>query len=151
MSPLLIAPSILSADFARLAEEMQALERAGADWAHIDVMDGCFVPNMTIGPLVVSALRRVTKLPLDVHLMIMEPERYVDEFFTVAEEEIARAIAFAWYAYGEKVEGSAAVALAAALEGRIKDRPSVIVLTGGNVDPAVHRRIISDYAGERWA
>ena len=80
MAPLLIAPSILSADFARLGEEVVALERAGADWAHVDVMDGRFVPNMTIGPLVVAALKRVTKLPLDVHLMIVEPERYVEDF-----------------------------------------------------------------------
>ncbi|MEY4515040.1 MAG: hypothetical protein RLZZ450_7162 [Pseudomonadota bacterium] len=80
MAPLLISPSILSADFARLGEEVTALERAGADWAHVDVMDGRFVPNMTIGPLVVSALKRVTKLPLDVHLMIVEPERYIEDF-----------------------------------------------------------------------
>ena len=80
VAPLLISPSILSADFARLGEEVTALERAGADWAHVDVMDGRFVPNMTIGPLVVSALKRVTKLPLDVHLMIVEPERYLEDF-----------------------------------------------------------------------
>jgi ribulose-phosphate 3-epimerase len=80
VAPVLIAPSILSADFARLGEEVTALERAGADWAHVDVMDGRFVPNMTIGPLVVKALRPVTKLPLDVHLMIVEPERYVQDF-----------------------------------------------------------------------
>jgi ribulose-phosphate 3-epimerase len=80
VAPLLIAPSILSADFARLGDEVTALERAGADWAHVDVMDGRFVPNMTIGPLVVAALKRVTKLPLDVHLMIVEPERYVEDF-----------------------------------------------------------------------
>ena len=80
MAPLLIAPSILSADFARLGEEVSALERASADWAHVDVMDGRFVPNMTIGPLVVKALKRSTKLPLDVHLMIVEPEKYVAEF-----------------------------------------------------------------------
>src|ERR1043165_990689 len=76
----LISPSILSADFARLGEEVVALERAGADWAHVDVMDGRFVPNMTIGPLVVKAIRPLTKLPLDVHLMIVEPERYVEAF-----------------------------------------------------------------------
>jgi len=80
VAPLLISPSILSADFARLGEEVTALEHAGADWAHVDVMDGRFVPNMTIGPLVVSALKRVTKLPLDVHLMIVEPERYIEDF-----------------------------------------------------------------------
>jgi ribulose-phosphate 3-epimerase len=80
VAPLLIAPSILSADFARLGEEVVALEGAGADWAHVDVMDGRFVPNITIGPLVVKALKRVTKLPLDVHLMIVEPERYVADF-----------------------------------------------------------------------
>jgi len=80
VTPVLIAPSILSADFARLGEEVTAIDRAGADWVHVDVMDGRFVPNLTIGPLVVKALRGVTKLPLDVHLMIVEPERYVEAF-----------------------------------------------------------------------
>ncbi len=79
MRPLL-APSILSADFGRLAEEVRAVEAAGADWIHVDVMDGRFVPNLTIGPPVVAALRRVTKLPLDVHLMIVEPEKLVPDF-----------------------------------------------------------------------
>jgi ribulose-phosphate 3-epimerase len=80
VSHVAIAPSILSADFGRLAEEVRAVEAAGADWIHVDVMDGRFVPNITIGPLVVSAVRRATKLPVDVHLMIVEPERYVDDF-----------------------------------------------------------------------
>lgn len=75
-----IAPSILSADFARLGEEIQDVERGGADWIHVDVMDGHFVPNITIGPLIVDAIRPVTKLPLDVHLMIEEPDRYIPPF-----------------------------------------------------------------------
>jgi len=75
-----IAPSILSADFSRLGEEIRAVEAAGADLIHVDVMDGHFVPNITIGPLVVEACRKVTKLPLDVHLMIENPERYVADF-----------------------------------------------------------------------
>ena len=75
-----IAPSILSADFGRLAEEVAAAESAGADYIHVDIMDGRFVPNITIGPLVVRAVRKATRLPLDVHLMIVEPERYVEEF-----------------------------------------------------------------------
>lgn len=75
-----IAPSILSADFSRLGEEIAAVEKAGADWIHIDVMDGRFVPNITIGPAVVGHLRKCTKLPFDVHLMIEEPERYVEAF-----------------------------------------------------------------------
>lgn len=75
-----IAPSILSADFLRLGEQIKAAEDAGADLIHIDVMDGAFVPNITIGPLIVEAARRATKLPLDVHLMIERPERYIDEF-----------------------------------------------------------------------
>lgn len=78
--PFRIAPSILSADFARLGEEVRAIEEAGADLVHVDVMDGRFVPNLTIGPVVVEAVKRSTKLPLDVHLMIVEPEKYVEDF-----------------------------------------------------------------------
>lgn len=75
-----IAPSILSADFSRLGDEVRAVEAAGADYIHIDVMDGHFVPNITIGPLVVEAVRKVTRLPLDVHLMIDAPDRYIGDF-----------------------------------------------------------------------
>jgi ribulose-phosphate 3-epimerase len=75
-----IAPSILAADFTRLADELRSIEEGGADWVHVDVMDGRFVPNITIGPFIVEAVRRSTSLPLDVHLMIVEPERYVDDF-----------------------------------------------------------------------
>jgi ribulose-phosphate 3-epimerase len=75
-----IAPSILSADFGRLAEEVRAAETAGADWIHVDVMDGRFVPNITLGPPVVKAIRAATSLPVDVHLMIVEPERYLEDF-----------------------------------------------------------------------
>ena len=78
--PIVISPSILSADFSRLGDEVRAIDKAGADWIHIDVMDGRFVPNITIGPLIVKALRPVTKKPLDVHLMIVEPEKYVEDF-----------------------------------------------------------------------
>ncbi|MGB7971572.1 MAG: ribulose-phosphate 3-epimerase [Candidatus Deferrimicrobiaceae bacterium] len=75
-----IAPSLLSADFGRLAEEIGAVEKAGADLLHVDVMDGRFVPNITIGPPVVAAIKRCAKLPLDVHLMIVEPEKYIEAF-----------------------------------------------------------------------
>lgn len=75
-----VAPSILSADFGRLAEEVRSVEAAGADYIHVDVMDGRFVPNLTLGPVVLEAVRRATTLPLDVHLMIVEPERYVEAF-----------------------------------------------------------------------
>lgn len=85
----LIAPSILSADFARLGEEIRAVETAGADWIHIDVMDGRFVPNITMGPIVVEAAKRSTSLPLDVHLMIKEPERYIKDFARAGADYIA--------------------------------------------------------------
>jgi len=75
-----IAPSILSCDFSRLAAEIEAVEAGGADWIHVDVMDGRFVPNITIGPIITEAVRRSTDLPLDVHLMIEEPERYLEAF-----------------------------------------------------------------------
>lgn len=77
---MIIAPSILSADFCRLGEEIAALEKAGADWIHVDVMDGRFVPNITMGPQIVKAVRSVTKLPIDTHLMIVEPERWIEKF-----------------------------------------------------------------------
>jgi len=75
-----IAPSILSADFSRLGEEIRAAEKAGADLIHVDVMDGHFVPNITIGPLVVKAVKKVASIPLDVHLMIEDPDRYIRDF-----------------------------------------------------------------------
>jgi ribulose-phosphate 3-epimerase len=79
-SPIRIAPSILAADFSRLGEQVKAIEAGGADWVHVDVMDGHFVPNITIGPLIVEAVKEHTSLPLDVHLMIEQPERYVADF-----------------------------------------------------------------------
>ncbi len=78
--PILVAPSILSADFSKLADEIKKVEDSGADMIHIDIMDGCFVPNITIGPLIVKAVRKCTQLPLDVHLMIEAPHRFVKEF-----------------------------------------------------------------------
>jgi ribulose-phosphate 3-epimerase len=84
-----IAPSILSADFSKLGEEIVAVEKAGADLIHIDVMDGHYVPNITMGPLVVSAVRKVTKLPLDVHLMIQHPDRYISDFANAGADMIS--------------------------------------------------------------
>ncbi|MDP3703442.1 MAG: ribulose-phosphate 3-epimerase, partial [Candidatus Omnitrophota bacterium] len=77
---ILVAPSLLACDFGRLTEEVQQVQEAGADWLHVDVMDGHFVPNLTIGPIVVEAIRRASRIPLDVHLMINHPEQYVKAF-----------------------------------------------------------------------
>jgi len=85
---VLIAPSLLAADFGRLTEEVQAVAKAGADWIHVDVMDGHFVPNITIGPFVTEAVRRSTSLPVDVHLMIEQPERYVADFIAAGADRV---------------------------------------------------------------
>ena len=89
MREMKIAPSILSADFSRLKDEIEAVEAAGADWLHVDVMDGHFVPNITIGPVVVEWVRKVTKIPLDVHLMITDPDKYAPEFIRVGANWIS--------------------------------------------------------------
>jgi len=118
-----IAPSILSADFSRLAEEIEATEKAGADLIHIDVMDGHFVPNITVGPLVVSAVRKVARLPLDVHLMVDEPDRYLGSFVKAGADIITVHIEAAVHLHrtinwikesGIKADNASAVAVAGA-------------------------------------
>lgn len=98
MSGIIVSPSILSADFANLERDIKAVENAGADWIHVDIMDGHFVPNITIGVPVVKSIRKVTKLPLDVHLMIENPEKYVEPFVKAG----ADIITFHYEAAGEK-------------------------------------------------
>ena len=89
MNAIKIAPSILSADFSRLKEEIRAVEEAGADWLHVDVMDGHYVPNITIGPVVVEWVRKATRLPLDVHLMITDPDKYAPEFIRAGADSVS--------------------------------------------------------------
>ena len=90
-SNVLVAPSILSADFSDLGSEVSAVEKAGADWIHVDVMDGHFVPNLTMGPVVVRALKKVTSLPLDCHLMVTDPGAWIEPFAKAGAAIIAKA------------------------------------------------------------
>jgi len=135
----LIAPSILSADFGRLAEEIRAVAEAGADWIHVDVMDGHFVPNLTIGPLVIEAARAATRLPLDVHLMIESPDAFIDRYAAAGADRIGVHVEACPHLHGTLAHVRAAgaracVALnpatpAAAIEPVLGDVDQVLVMT----------------------
>jgi ribulose-phosphate 3-epimerase len=135
----LIAPSILSADFGRLAEEIRAVAEAGADWIHVDVMDGHFVPNLTIGPLVIEAARAATRLPLDVHLMIESPDAFIDRYAAAGADRIGVHVEACPHLHGTLAHVRAAGARAcvvlnpatpaAAIEPVLGDVDQVLVMT----------------------
>ena len=152
-----IAPSILSADFAALASDIARVEAGGADQLHVDVMDGRFVPNITIGPLVVAAIRKRTRLPLDVHLMIVEPERYVAEFVAAGADMVTVHVEACTHlqrtlAHIRELGARAGVALnpstpPSALEYILDDLDLVLVMSvnpgfgGQSFIPSAHRKI----------
>jgi ribulose-phosphate 3-epimerase len=152
-----IAPSILSADFAALASDIARVEAGGADQLHVDVMDGRFVPNITIGPLVVAAIRKRTRLPLDVHLMIIEPERYVAEFVAAGADMVTVHVEACTHlqrtlAHIRELGARAGVALnpstpPSALEYVLDDLDLVLVMSvnpgfgGQSFIPSAHRKI----------
>jgi ribulose-phosphate 3-epimerase len=122
---VLIAPSLLAADFGRLKDEVQAVQQAGADWLHVDVMDGHFVPNLTLGPFIVEAIRRLTSLPLDCHLMIEYPERYAERFVKAGAT---------WVSVHPEAPGSANRALEAVV--RAGGRPALAINPATPVEAA---------------
>ncbi|HXV19023.1 MAG TPA: ribulose-phosphate 3-epimerase [Candidatus Omnitrophota bacterium] len=130
--PVRIAPSLLSADFAHLADEIAKVEKAGCDLLHVDVMDGHFVPNITIGPFIVKAIRKVTKLPLDAHLMIDHPERYVRDFAQAGADHIT--------VHAEACEGT--------LSETLKLIRSLGVTAGVSLKPASPLKLIEPFLGE---
>ena len=145
----MIAPSILSADFAKLGQEIRDAERGGADWIHVDVMDGHFVPNITIGPLVVKSIRPVTKLPIDVHLMIKNPEEYIESFakagsdiitFHIESEEDPKEIIKLIRYYKKKVGVSL----------RPKTNPSAIDAILAMVDMVLVMTVEPGFAGQEF-
>ena len=152
-----IAPSILSADFAALGDEIARVESGGADQLHVDVMDGRFVPNLTIGPVVVGAIRKRTRLPLDVHLMIVEPERYIPEFVRAGADIVTVHVEACWHlqrtlAQIRELGARAGVALnpstpASALEYVLDDLDLVLVMSvnpgfgGQKFIPSAYRKI----------
>ncbi len=130
--PVKIAPSLLAADFTRLAEEIRGVEKAGCDLIHIDVMDGHFVPNISVGPLIVEAVRKVTKLPLDTHLMIENPERYIKSFVEAGSDHIT--------VHAEACENNLG-----SLLGMIR---SYSISCGVSIKPATPLAVIKDYLAD---
>jgi ribulose-phosphate 3-epimerase len=144
-----VAPSILAADFARLGEEIAAVERAGADLIHIDVMDGHFVPNLSMGPAVVEAVSRVTRLPRDVHLMILEPERYVEAFASAGASMISVHVEVV----GELPRALAAIRAAGCRAGVAISPPTPVQALGavaGDVDHVLVMSVNPGFGGQAF-
>ncbi len=150
MTDIIVAPSILSSDFSKLGEEIKNLEKNGADWIHIDVMDGHFVPNITIGAPVVKSLRKVSKLPLDVHLMINSPEKYIKDFANAGADYITIHYESASHNTGNVIKMIKDCGIKAGLSIKPKTSPDVIKPYINDLDLILVMTVEPGFGGQKF-